>query len=60
VFGSNKPKVPNRIATTSAQYRNIGKPNNLKVFGSNKIKSPNRKAKIGQGHLRQRRRNLVL
>jgi hypothetical protein len=29
-----------------AHYRNIGKPNNLKVFGSNNTKSLNRTAKI--------------
>jgi len=29
-----------------AQYRNIGKPNNLKLFGSNKLKSLNKIAKI--------------
>jgi len=29
-----------------AQYRNIGKPNNLKVFGSNKPKGINWIAKI--------------
>ena len=34
-----------------AQYRNIGKPNNLKVFGNNKPKVLIRRAKISKGHL---------
>ena len=34
-----------------AQYRNIGKPNDLKVFGNNTPKVLNRIAKIGKGHL---------
>jgi len=33
------------------QYRNIGKPNNLKVSGSNKPKALNSIAKIGYNHI---------
>jgi hypothetical protein len=41
-----------------AQYRNIGKPNNLKVFGSNKPNGQNRIAKIGQCYLCMSEENL--
>jgi hypothetical protein len=39
------------------QYRNIRKPNNLKLFGSIKLKNLNKIVKIVQGHLYQREEN---
>ena len=48
--------MSNSVCTTRfwnkyAQYRNTGKPKNLKVFRSNKPKDLNRIAKIGYGYL---------
>jgi hypothetical protein len=39
-------RISGIIFIRHAQYRNIGKPNSLKVFGSNKTKALNRIEKI--------------
>jgi hypothetical protein len=45
-FPNNK-NVDIKFTAHEAQYRNIGKSNNLEVFGNNKAKGLNRIAKIG-------------
>ena len=46
---------------SSGVYRNIGKPNTLKVFESYKTKEPKQDSQIGEGRLCLRlRRTLVL
>ena len=49
-----------KFTAHDAQYRNIGKSNNLEVLGNNKPKGLNRIAKIGERNRCSRKENLKL